>query len=504
MMTERRSVGAFAPLMVACTALAAVVTDAQARVSISGGATANMSCAAGLCVATAGEAVLNATELLGRLASSSVTVATGSAADDIVLVAPLAWPGPGALTLDARRSIRVEARLTVGPVASLALATNDGGAGGALSFGPDGAVTFANLGARLTINGSVYKLANTVAALAADIGLDPAGYHALAASYDAGADGVYPAPPVGTAFAGTLEGLGNTIFGLSIDDVVDGDPVGLFSANTRSSVVENLRLAGVDIKAARNAVAGALIAQNRGLLRGDWAQGVLVHAGTTSHAPVPGALGGLAGVNDGEIAGCRAAGTVTGKGRSVQVGGLAGRNDGVIRDSWATAAAQAGKSSVIGGLAAENLGAISGSYAAGPVNGAGGAKAGGLVGIAGRAAAITNSYAIGPVTNPGGGATGGLVADNAGAIQSAYAAGAVAGGAPRGGLTGLNHPDAPRAVATAYWGVGAGGSSDSSGVAGVAPAPPHSGLPAGFDPAIWGQDARWNGGLPYLKATPPF
>jgi hypothetical protein len=30
-----------------------------------------------------------------------------------------------------------------------------------------------------------------------------------------------------------------------------------------------------------------------------------------------------------------------------------------------------------------------------------------------------------------------------------------------------------------------------------------SGLPAGFDPNIWGEQANINGGLPYLLALPP-
>ncbi len=509
-MTMRpRTLEAFVATAALGAALAAVATSAVARVSISGGATANMSCSAALCVATAGEAVLNVRELQDRLASSSVRVATGGSADDIALEAPLAWPGSGVLTLDARRAIGIEARLAVGPVAGLTLVTNDGGSGGALSFGPNGAVTFAGLGARLTINGSAYRLANTVAALAAAIGVDAAGHHALANSYDAGADGVYPAPPVITTFAGTLEGLGNTLSNLSIDDAVVGDQVGLIQRNTPSSVVQNLRLTGVDVKAARNAIVGALIASNFGLLRGDSADGVLVQAGTANHAPKASVLGGLVGANDGAITGCLTSGMVTGKGRSVWVGGLAGLNNGVIRDSRSTAATQAGKNSLVAGLVAENSGSISDSYATGPVTGGGGAKAGGLVGRAAQTAAITNAYATGAVTNPGGGPTGGLVADNAGAIQSAYAAGAVSGGAPRGGLIGLGHPDASHAVADAYWdtgatpGPGVGGPADDPGVTGLTTSQLRSGLPPGFDPTIWGQNASLNSGLPNLLAAPP-
>lgn len=43
----------------------------------------------------------------------------------------------------------------------------------------------------------------------------------------------------------------------------------------------------------------------------------------------------------------------------------------------------------------------------------------------------------------------------------------------------------------------------TSGVAGLTTEQLQSGLPAGFDPSIWGEDAKINHGLPYLLANPP-
>jgi hypothetical protein len=45
--------------------------------------------------------------------------------------------------------------------------------------------------------------------------------------------------------------------------------------------------------------------------------------------------------------------------------------------------------------------------------------------------------------------------------------------------------------------------SCSAGVTGLTDAQLKSDLPAGFDPAIWGQDAAVNNGWPYLLANPP-
>lgn len=47
------------------------------------------------------------------------------------------------------------------------------------------------------------------------------------------------------------------------------------------------------------------------------------------------------------------------------------------------------------------------------------------------------------------------------------------------------------------------GKGSSAGVKGMTTSQLQSGLPAGFDPAIWAETTGNNGGLPYLLANPP-
>jgi hypothetical protein len=50
---------------------------------------------------------------------------------------------------------------------------------------------------------------------------------------------------------------------------------------------------------------------------------------------------------------------------------------------------------------------------------------------------------------------------------------------------------------------GAGDPSNDPGITGLTSSQFKSGLPAGLDPAIWGQNASINDGYPYLLANPP-
>jgi hypothetical protein len=50
---------------------------------------------------------------------------------------------------------------------------------------------------------------------------------------------------------------------------------------------------------------------------------------------------------------------------------------------------------------------------------------------------------------------------------------------------------------------GAGNTANAPGVSGLTDTQLKSGLPAGFNPAVWGQNHTINGGLPYLLALPP-
>ena len=146
---------------------------------------------------------------------------------------------------------------------------------------------------------------------------------------------------------------------------------------------------------------------------------------------------------------------------------------GRIDSSFSTASvtAQRGKSAA-GGLVGHSEGTVSNSYALGMVSAASTSQAGGFAGQY-EAVSMTTSYSAGAVSGRGK-HTGGFVASVGG--------------------NGLSDD---------YWDIDTSGKSTSAGGVGLTDAQLKSGLPAGFDPAIWGQDAAINGGLPYLLALPP-
>jgi len=178
-----------------------------------------------------------------------------------------------------------------------------------------------------------------------------------------------------------------------------------------------------------------------------------------------------------------------------------------------------------GGLVgfSDDAAVITTSYATGAVSNS--RDAGGLVGL--NRGAISTSYATGAVTSGG----GGLVEENDGTIANSYATGAAEGG---GGLIGVNGgfgvtssystgyaagggglvlKDYNQTISASYWDLDTSGVSDPSqgalspandpGITGLTSSQLQSGLPDGFDPAVWGQSSKINGGFPYLLANPP-
>jgi hypothetical protein len=189
-----------------------------------------------------------------------------------------------------------------------------------------------------------------------------------------------------------------------------------------------------------------------------------------------------------------------------------GENYGVIAESFSNAKVQVGTDDLLdfsaaGGLVGVNDGHVEFSYTTGAV--AAGEFAGGLVGFSGGP--ITNSYATGKVNS---GVAGGLVGFNyadAGTIAMSYSTGKVTG-AEVGGLIGQDQSPAGNLSAT-YWDMdtsgvpnpdqGAGSPLNDPGITGLTTVQLQSGLPAGFDPAVWGEGAGINKGLPYLLTNPP-
>ncbi|HEY6578573.1 MAG TPA: hypothetical protein VIY09_04570 [Rhizomicrobium sp.] len=50
---------------------------------------------------------------------------------------------------------------------------------------------------------------------------------------------------------------------------------------------------------------------------------------------------------------------------------------------------------------------------------------------------------------------------------------------------------------------GAGTPKNDPGITGLTTTQLQSGLPQGFDPTVWAENPKINGGLPYLIANPP-
>jgi len=510
-------------------ALITIVSSApvHADVVISTDATQNMSCSSGICAPTATDAVLNVTDLENLLVSGDVSVVTtnGSVqANNIDITAAFSWSSSSLLTLDAYQSLSVNAAITVQSLAGLTVRTNDGGKKGTFLFGTGGNFTFANLSSSLSINGHSYTLVNSLPGLASAIAGNPSGSYALANSYDASRDGTYSASPVPTYLTGTVDGLGNTISNLSVVFVSErhGTRIGgTFSVVQQGGAIENLNLANFNLQAHGWDV-GGLAGYNDGTLSGDHVQGsvtgggkgvfvgglVGLSVGTIEHSSADddvvggsGAAGGLVGYNradsakGGTITLSWAGGTVTcgGKKGVCYGGGLVGYNEGypypsLISQSFATAAVSEKGTGVYypgaGGLVGFNqtTTVIKNSYATGSVSGeyAGGLDDWDEYDEGYPPPEFTNSYATGKVTTTGDGSTGGFVCNAAGPFYK------------------HNYWDTTTSKVSSGSCFG-----DVSGVKGLSSNKLRSGLPAGFDPSIWAEDANINNGFPYLIANPP-
>lgn len=323
----------------ALAALAAIAVSgpANAAVTVSNASTQNMTCGGGVCAPTSTDATLNVADLETLLASGNVKVTTtgsGVQGDNIDVKTGLSWSSANSLALDAYQSITIDKRVTIVGLSGLSLTTNDGGAGGMLSFGMNGSVNFSNLSSQLAINGAKYTLVSDIVTLAENIAMNSGGSYALANDYDASKDGTYQASPVSTTFEGAFDGLGNTIANLAISqDVKNGPSVGLFSEMSSSAGVHHLNLSGVNISAHKVSDAagvGGLV----GLTLGGALQEIRVSGKVLARSTRN--VGGAVGTNTGTITNSISTATVVGSASSGSVGGLVGYNSGPISDSYAT------------------------------------------------------------------------------------------------------------------------------------------------------------------------
>ncbi len=353
------------------------------------------------------------------------TSASGSGgAGDINLDAALAWSTSATLTLSAYNNINIASTITISGAGKLVLTTDNA------SANPNAALNFemgqgnalftggAGSGAGLTINGADYTLLYDMTGVES---MNNASVHfALAVPIaNAGSFGSVPVP----SFAGTFNGLGNTIANLTINDSTDAN-VGLFGQNSGS--IANFGLVGGLVAGGGNAEVGA-----------------------------------LAGLNTGTLTNVYTTTAISG-GNSADVGGLVGRLDGgTISSAYATGMVSGASGASVGGLVGhDDGGAITNAYATGAVSGGSGSLVGGLVGQ-GDGGSITDVYATGAVSGGSGAKLGGLVGNNSATISNGY-------------------------WDTTTTGTNAGVGGGNGTTTGLSTAQLSAGLPTGFLPSVWG------------------
>ena len=183
-------------------------------------------------------------------------------------------------------------------------------------------------------------------------------------------------------FSGNFNGQGNKIKGLYINLPVT-NRIGLFKAIESVGFVHSMGLVDVNIIGASNT--GALTGRNLGRVERIFVKGkISCSAG----------VGGLVGVNLGEIRNTNSHGDVIGVGASI--GGLVGLNIGNISESYSASNVQDSGRSTVGGLVGLNLGTISRSFSTGNVSDVN--DTGGFVGL--NSGMINNSYYSNTVNNP--------------------------------------------------------------------------------------------------------
>lgn len=528
------------PTVTAVALLAA--GTAHAALVVSKAPTSNVDCVGGVCTATAADAVLSVSQLKSLLKAADLTLVSGAAAQDIVVRKAFSWKGGHTLTLDAYRGVLVADQVASQGEGGVSVITNDGGTDGNLSFSRKGALGFASTGAALSINGHPYKLVDSVAALAGAVGSKANGFFALTRDVDASLDGTYKAAPVATALDGTFDGLGHTIDKLDVvwHSKTDNRDLGLFAVIGPKGTLRNLTLTAphIDLKLKQSGHhAGAVAAVNHGKIRNVTVSGASISATAAS--------GGIAGLSDGDIEASLVQGGLVGVGDGRHAGGVVGDNAGTIGGSGSSAQVATSYLGTVGGLAGTNSGTIALSWATGAVSNFGGAHAahynppsGGLVAINDGAIdrSWTTSAVDGGFGNQGEGSSayvlvGGFVAINHGAVSNSYAGGSAKGqviGYTAGfaeenqeagtintsythtsvdchgcGVAGFLKFECP-AGASNYWDTTVEQTQAvCAGLTGLTTTQFKSGLPAGFDPLVWGHDAAINGGYPYLLDNPP-
>ena len=193
---------------------------------------------------------------------------------------------------------------------------------------------------------------------AADTNSDFLGYNfALKNDIDASQVQDYKAIGTGSEYKGTFDGRDHRIIGLKMEAEKDSDGngsgnAGIFDTIGKNGTVEDLRVYSGTFTGTANA--GAVAGVNNGNISNVTTFGNVVES--ANHA------GGIAGENSGTISGASAIGTstVTADKSGGVAGGIAGTNSGTISDSSANSAvdSSSGDAAALGGVVGVNAGEL--------------------------------------------------------------------------------------------------------------------------------------------------
>ena len=227
--------------------------------------------------------------------------------------------------------------------------------------------------------------------------------------------------------------------------IVGNNYVGaLVGRTTGTNILSNIELIGDESQSSSDAEitgtgsrVGGLVGLIHGGVISDASSSLTVRGGVVNNNLS--GTGGLVGVlennnfQNGSIQNSNSSGSVSNSGGDNSVGGLVGLNNGNISNSWASGSVS-GNGNNYGGLVGRTSGNISNSWAIGNVSGNGN-RYGGLVGL--NNGNISNSWASGEVA--GNNEVGGLVGTNGSGIYQNWASGNASGNSDVGGLVGSNN-----------------------------------------------------------------
>ena len=333
--------------------------------------------------ATANDTVINVTTLTNALASTGVTVTTGtggSQAGDITVAAPIHWSANTTLTLNAAGDIYIDKDITAtGNSAGLVL---NYGSGKDYHLRGGARVTLSGSNSAFSAGGSAFTLIRSLNDLN-NVRNATATNHAIVADIDASAttgwNGGAGFTPI-SGVSGQIHGLGHVIDKLFVNRP-GASNVALVGNTT--NIVRDVTLSNVNITGGSRV--GAVV-------------------GTASGA---------------KVSNVHVTGSV--KGMIEQTGGIVGVTDSSTLLSSSSAATVTGVTQTGGLVGRARYSNISDSYATGPVTGTG-AFTGGLVGGTDMGGTLARVYASGKVTGTTdvGGLIGGPVAGGLATTTNAY------------------------------------------------------------------------------------